>query len=205
MPSRAELRRRLRRARQALTDAEQDDHALRAARHFFTSKALLKASRIAAYVAQDGELDPAPLINRLLDAGKCVALPVVAGLRELYFYRYRRHTPMVVNRFGIPEPDPVRARFVTTSSLNLVLVPLVGFDALGNRLGMGGGFYDATFARHRHKPHAGPCLLGFAHALAAVETLEAARWDTPLDAVLTENGIMTFTQRGKHLLGQSKR
>ena len=162
----------------------------------------MKTRRVAAYVAQDGELDPAPLVNRLLAAGKQVALPVIVGVRRLAFYRYHIDTPLVGNRYGIPEPDPIRTPAISTFSLDLVLVPLVGFDADGNRLGMGGGFYDTAFAHHQRSQTAGPCLLGFAHAQQQIDQLTSAAWDAPLDAVLTEDGIMAFTPRGAGLLAR---
>ena len=148
-PSAAALRRTKRSARRALTPSEQHSHARAVARHIAVSKLLLCFQRFAVYAPSDGELDPSPIADRLLAANKVVALPVVEHDRRLSFYRYRSDTPLVRNRFAITEPDTRAATYVPTTTLDVVLMPLVAFDNEGYRLGMGGGFYDATFSRRR--------------------------------------------------------
>jgi 5-formyltetrahydrofolate cyclo-ligase len=190
---RSQLRRRLRAARRALTTDTARAHGRAVARHVATSSWLLAARRFAAYTPNDGELDPSDLIDRLLARSRLVALPVVLPDRQLGFYRYRPGTRLVRNRFGIPEPDTRTASFVPTRSLDLVFVPLVGFDARGHRLGMGGGYYDATFGRLEPRP----LLVGLAHALQQVDRLAESDWDIPLDAVVTEERIIRCTVRGR--------
>ena len=187
------LRRKLRAARRTLPPEIARRHAADVARRFAASKLALRGRRFAAYVASDGEIDPAAIIDRLLVRRRTVTLPVVLRGRELCFYRYTPQTRMVRNRFGIPEPDTIAGAYVPTASLDVVLVPLVAFDADGHRLGRGGGFYDATFARLSRRP----LLVGLAHALQRVEALGAGDWDVPLDAVVTENGLVPFTARGR--------
>ena len=154
---------------------------------------LLRARRFAAYLANDGELDPSVLIGRLLTHFKLVAVPVVGRTRRLEFRRYRRKTVLRRNRYGIAEPGP-RAPAIDAFSLDVVFLPLVAFDDAGHRLGMGGGYYDATFA----SPHRA-LLIGLAHEGQRVAALPRESWDVALDAVITEAAIHRFTMPGHRL------
>lgn len=191
--SRTATRRRLRAARRSIEPNTARKHSLAVARHVSTSGLPLRARRFALYLSDDGELDTGALIDRLLARGHLVALPVVLPDRLLRFYRYTPQTRLLRNRHGILEPDTRIARHVPTQTLDVILMPLVAFDAHGHRLGMGGGYYDATISRLRRRP----LLVGLAHALQRVQPLRAAAWDVPLDAVVTEEGISRFTHRGR--------
>ena len=98
---------------------------------------------------------------------------------------------MYKNRYGIPEPaHPNKARNFPLRSLDLVLMPLVGFDTQGNRLGMGGGYYDRSFAfLHRHSHWRKPHLMGTAYEFQRLSKLDAQPWDVPLDAIVTEANL----------------
>ena len=90
------------------------------------------------------------------------------------------------NRFGIAEPRPNRARQRPLWALDLLLLPLVGFDEQGGRLGMGGGFYDRSLAYRQRRTHLlGPRLFGLAHECQKVACLPLASWDIPLHGVIT--------------------
>ena len=193
--SRAFVRRRFRTARRALTRSEQQQHAEAVARRFVASRVMLTFKRFAVYAPSDGELDPSPIAERLLAAHKIVALPVVERSRQMSFYRYDADTPIVRNRFDIPEPDTAAAALVPTAVLDVVLVPLVAFDDAGIRLGRGGGYYDATFGSRRHA-----LLIGLAHELQHHEGLAHQQWDVPLDAVITERAARGFTIRGRRFM-----
>ncbi len=203
-PSATALRRTKRSARRALTPHEQQLHARAVARHLAASKLLLCFKRFAVYAPSDGELDPSPIAEHLLAANKVVTLPVVehrsgsadAPPQRLSFYRYRNDTPLVRNRFGINEPDTRRATHVPTAILDVVLLPLVAFDDAGYRLGMGGGFYDATF-QHVHRR---ALLIGLAHELQHSADVPHRRWDVPLDGVITERAMRGFTIRGRRFM-----
>ncbi len=185
------LRRQFRRARCALSVAERRRHSLSVARHFLCSPLALR-NRIAAYLAIDGEPVLEPLLARLALMGKQLALPIIERDGGMGFFTYRPSAPLVVNRHGIREPAP-GAPFVATLSLSVVLAPLVAFDDDGNRLGMGGGFYDRHFAALPKKLR--PVLVGVAHGIQRAPTLPSAPWDIPLDAVLTEAGLQVFSKR----------
>jgi 5-formyltetrahydrofolate cyclo-ligase len=189
---RQNLRRRFRDARRSLTATQHHRHAVAAARQVMTSGLPLAFDRFALYLANDGELDPAPLMSDLKRIGKRIALPVLDGDR-LAFHAWDPSTVMVRNRFGIREPDPRRSCPWSIATIGALFLPLVAFDARGHRLGMGGGFYDRSLDAGQ-APRL-PLLVGLAHAQQEADTLPAARWDVPLDAVVTEHGYRPFTTR----------
>ncbi len=148
-----------------------------------------RSRHIALYISNDGEVDLQALAERACQMGKCCYLPVLSPLfhNRLWFAPYRPDTRMVPNRFGIPEPKVAYSAIRRAWTLDLVLAPLVAFDAGGNRLGMGGGFYDRTFAylnrRQRwRKPH----ILGTAFEFQRVGMLPCESWDVPMNGIVTE-------------------
>ena len=151
-----------------------------------------RSRRIAAYLSVDGEVNLRPLLGCLQRMGKLLALPVVERSNRMSFFAHRLEAPLIHNRFGIEEPAP-GARWINTRALDLVLAPLVAFDHQGNRLGMGGGFYDRHFGSLPVSLR--PLLVGVAHEVQRAEALPAAPWDVPLDGILTEAGWRTFSQR----------
>ncbi|MFZ5723629.1 MAG: 5-formyltetrahydrofolate cyclo-ligase [Pseudomonadota bacterium] len=184
----ADLRRTLRARRRALGKPQQRAAARRLCRRVVASPQYRAARRIALYLAADGEIDPAPLTVRALRDGKHVYLPVLHPLtrNRMLFVRYRAGVALRRNRYGIPEPRARRER-AAPWQLDLVLTPLVAFDRAGNRLGMGGGYYDRTFARTQagRWPRR-PVLCGLAHRLQEVAELPARPWDIPLARVFTD-------------------
>ena len=189
---RQQLRQQIRARRRALTRQQQNLAAQRLGRHFSRTSAFLRARRVAFYLASDGEISPTPLLELALKMGKRCYLPVLHPIRHnrLWFVRYRPGCAMTRNRFGIDEPHDKLNPRVPAWSLDLVLLPLVAFDPQGGRLGMGGGFYDRSFAFKRRAPGTGkPRLIGLAHELQKVESLRLASWDIPLEAVATDSRL----------------
>ena len=162
------------------------------ARRFAGSALCQRAERIALYLQNDAEMDPAPLVARLWRMGKRVYLPVLHG-PKLWFMRHTPASRFTHNRFGIPEPDLPAGRRVPLLSLDLVLLPLVAFDNAGNRLGMGGGFYDRTFAHLRERRHLRrPRLVGVAYEMQRLAALPVETWDVPLAGIVTARGLQHF-------------
>jgi len=190
---RGALRNQMRAQRQALSITEQREAAERLARILARDSMFRRSRHIAFYLANDGELDPAILLQRAWDMGKLCYLPVITPRQSLLFAPYAEGDPLALNRFGIPEPVRPGLALVKARVLDLVLTPLVAFDDRGHRLGMGGGFYDRTlsFLRHRHAWRK-PRLLGIAHELQRVPALPAATWDVPLDGVATDHKLYLF-------------
>jgi len=193
MNSRSDLRREMRDRRRALGDAQRARLSECAAACFSRLRQFRSAQHVACYLPNDGELDPTPLMALAWAMGKRVYLPVLSHLRSdhLLFAPYAPGDALRENRFGIPEPVVSLRHMIDVKALDLVLTPLVAFDGQGNRLGMGGGFYDRSFAflrRRRHwlKPH----LVGMAYGFQRVDELEHQRWDVPLQGVVTERGFV---------------
>ena len=159
----------------------------------------LRARRLAAYLAADGELDPAPLLELAWQRHKECHLPVLRPhpRRKLWFVRHRPGEPLTPNRYRIPEPSLRQARIRLPWSLDMLLLPLVGFDTACNRLGMGGGFYDRSFAFLLEPDYRGcrPWLIGLGYTFQKVAALPRQRWDVPLDAAATEHGLHVFGER----------
>ena len=190
-----ELRQRLRELRRALSPAERCRAALAVACRLEDWPAWTGAVRVAGYWACDGELDPAPLLERTWAAGRSVYLPVLTGEYSLHFAPYPPGAPLRRNRFNIPEPEVSPMEWLEPSRLDLVLAPLVAFDRTGTRLGMGGGFYDRAFAFLRDPAYRGhrPMLLGLGYEFQQAAELARQAWDVPLDAAVTEAALHVFS------------
>ncbi|MEX1057040.1 MAG: 5-formyltetrahydrofolate cyclo-ligase [Natronospirillum sp.] len=186
--NRQHIRQVKRRTRRALSAQQQTAAARRFARLAVQHPLIQHARHIALYLPNDGELDPRPLMRNLWQRGHICYLPVLSKTRyrQLVFRPYYPHSLLSPNYLGIPEPRAVKT--VTGAALDAVLMPLVAFDEQGNRLGMGGGFYDRTFAQRWCRPH----LIGVAHAFQAEAALPYASWDVPLRAVVTDRRTHTF-------------
>ena len=152
-----------------------------AADQFLSQFSLPASAVVSAYWPMGDELDPRTLIRRLHDAGHVIGLPVVVakGL-PLMFRRWTPETRFVPGGFKTEVPEPGAAEVVP----NVLLVPLLAFDAAGYRLGYGGGFYDRTLSKLRALSHVS--AIGFAYEGQAVPAVPHADYDQPLDAIVTE-------------------
>lgn len=196
MSDRQSLRQLVRERRRALTQAEQQAAARQLLTQCQQHPRIEAARRIALYLANDGELDTRPLIDWLWRQDKQVYLPVLHPFNpgHLLFLHYTATSPMTMNRFGIPEPEFDELRLLPHTDLDILCTPLVAFDATGNRLGMGGGYYDRTLTRwqsHRE----GPLPLGIAHDCQQVETIPCESWDVPLPEIITPSRRWCFETR----------
>ena len=182
---RTAIRREMRARRRALAPGERvrADRALRT--HIRALSAFRAARRVGVFIAFDGEPDLAPLIAAVGRA-KQFFVPVLTGAK-MRFVALPTGARLERNWFGILEP--ARGRTVDVRTLDLVLTPLVAFDAHGVRIGVGRGYYDRRFAFLRARTRwRKPKLLGVAYALQEVPKLEMRPWDVPLWGVVTEDG-----------------
>ncbi len=187
--SRKQLRKQLRTARRSLSRAAQKRASRQLVRRLSQSNLLLRSQHIAFYLAADGEIDPALLLAYCRRLRKHCYLPVLHRwpATGMGFQRLLAQQRWTRNRYGIREPVPNRKLQVKPWRLNLVLMPLVGFDDAGNRLGMGGGFYDRTFAYRQRRAHwQKPVLLGLAHDCQKTMSLPVANWDVPVDGIISD-------------------
>ncbi|MBF7142269.1 MULTISPECIES: 5-formyltetrahydrofolate cyclo-ligase [Pseudomonas] len=187
--TRSQLRKTLREARKSLPQAQQRKAAAGLYRQLSHSPVFHRARSVALYLPNDGEIDPRPLLRCAQRRGKHTYLPVLSPWprTKMVFQRIRPGERLRANRFGIAEPVRCPRRQRRIWALDLVLLPLVGFDELGGRLGMGGGFYDRSLAyRTRRAAWRKPTLLGLAHECQKVDRLEQASWDVPLQGTVTD-------------------
>lgn len=141
---------------------------------------------LAGYWASSGEL-PLHILQLRLPSNWIWCLPVVQPNRQLLFAPWRAGDDLATNQYGIPEPTLAPSSCLRPEELTLALAPLLGFTRQGHRLGMGGGYYDTSFAFRRNAP-APPQFIGIAYACQEIEVLEAKSWDVNLDAIVTERG-----------------
>jgi len=139
--------------------------------------------RVAGYIAFQGEIDVSPILDSLRAEDIQTYVPMLNG-ETLQFARWSPQTPKTLNRFGIIEPNVPKSEWIDADGLDAVLVPLVAFDEHGNRMGMGGGFYDKTFANRQIKP-APPWLIGVAHTIQRVDQVFEESWDVKLDQIIS--------------------
>lgn len=157
------------------------DGAQAAAERFASAIGPVGAAVVAAYVAVRGELDPAPLCQRLVAAGATIVLPaVVAAGRPLEFRPWRSGDRLERGAMSIPTPPPSAG----TLEPDVLIVPLLGFDRRGWRLGYGGGYYDTTLARLRARRAI--VAVGYAFAAQEVDAVPHGERDQRLDWVVTE-------------------
>ena len=186
---RAALRQRLRRLRRDLPPAARRAAEVAVARLIQRAFNLRPGLRIAVYAPLRGELDPAALV-RLAQRHRCrLYVPHLMDLRRRRMQFVEARGPMRRNALGILEP--VELRRLSTRSLDLVFVPLVGFDATGARLGMGAGYYDRAFAFLRLRRYwFHPRLIGVAYSIQQVPHIEHLAHDVRLHRVVTEKGVI---------------
>lgn len=190
---RSQLRRQLRQTRRNLTCEQQHQASRQLLRQLVQHPLYRRSRHIAFYLANDGEINPQLLLQHARHLGKHCYLPVLDSWPHgrMQFQRLTASQRWTSNRFGIHEPAFNRDHQVRPWRLDLVFMPLVGFDGQGNRLGMGGGFYDRAFAFRRRRQHwPGPRLLGLAHACQKVGQLPAAPWDIPLDGIVSDQELL---------------
>lgn len=193
MSSRHILRQKIIQERQLLTLQQRKSAAHQVAKHLFNSTLFLRSRRIAFYLPVNGELDSQPIMAHALTMKKLCYLPVLHPLQHnrLQFIAYEPGDELIPNRYGILEPKIQTQKLLLPAALDLVLTPLVSFDLKGNRLGMGGGYYDRTFhfLKRRIINHRPPYLIGLAYEFQKVETITCEAWDVPLHSVVTETQL----------------
>jgi 5-formyltetrahydrofolate cyclo-ligase len=192
----ARLRKELRRNRRSLNPA---DHARRsriAAAFIARLPAFKSGARVAIYLPFDGEANPGALVAAAQSRGIRIYVPVVVDLahRRLRFYPLEGKTRS--GTFGISVPHSIsHRRALAARWFDLIVVPLVGVDGAGRRLGMGGGFYDRALGFRRHRLHwRGPKLVGIAFDCQRTASVFAEAFDVRLDALATESGLHRFSR-----------
>ena len=151
------MRRALRARRRAVSAGERRRAVRGFARHLPGALGVRRFRHFGVYQAGDGELDPLPALAHSRFGGSVLYLPALDRVHRgrMHFRLWRRGGRLKANRFGIGEPRR-RERARAAWALDAILVPLVGFDDRGHRLGMGGGFYDRALADLARRPRRHP-------------------------------------------------
>ncbi len=194
----SKLRRELRARRQNLSSKQQTVAAKLIMHRLIRLAAFRKARHIAAYIASDGEISPAPLLRYANLGAKRCYLPKIsqsAASNKMAFYPYHHRQPLSPNQYGIGEPTGLRRQPHPARKLDIVLLPLTGFDKNGRRLGMGGGYYDRAFAFKRNNKTRKPIMIGLAHHCQEVNSLPSDDWDIPLDFIVTDRQVIKAKRR----------
>jgi 5-formyltetrahydrofolate cyclo-ligase len=192
----AALRKILRAKRRSLSASDHRRRSSQAAKAVSRLPMFKNGARVAIYLPFDRETNTAPLIAAARRRGVRLFVPVVSDRRHarLRFYPLGRKTRRGVFGIAVPErtTGPVAPRW-----FDVVVIPLVGIDTAGLRLGMGGGFYDRALAFRRRRRHwHGPRLVGFGFDCQRTDLEFAESWDLRLDSLATESGLQHFSRGG---------
>lgn len=185
---RQQIRQSIRQTRRQLSHDEQQYAAQQVMHLALSHPKIMAAKNIALFLCFDGEINTQPLIDALWRQGKNVYLPILHPFNRhnLLFLNYSAETQLVKNRFNINEPPLDVTQVLPLTQLDVMMIPLVAFDNQGQRLGMGGGFYDRTLMNWQQKNF---YPIGLAHDCQQVELLPVAHWDIPLPEIITPQKI----------------
>ncbi|URJ27938.1 5-formyltetrahydrofolate cyclo-ligase [Candidatus Blochmannia vicinus (nom. nud.)] len=181
------IREYMRIVRRSLTFREQYTAAQLITNKIMTMDYVHKSERIAVFIAFDGEIRTSLLIRNLLYMHKQVYLPVLPYSENqcLFFLRYTFSTPLIYNRLNIYEPEWNVNSIVPIEKLDIIFVPLVAFDNYGNRLGMGGGFYDRTLQNWKNQSNYIPIGLAYDFQRIPTQLFPVDEWDLTLPEIVT--------------------
>jgi 5-formyltetrahydrofolate cyclo-ligase len=183
--AKAALRLKARTTRAAILNSTRPDAAKAVADHFFKAVTLAPGDIVAGYWRIKDEMDCQPILVRLMDSFQPVCLPVVLGEEEPLDLRlWEQGAPLYEAGFGTLAPSELAPRVEP----DVILMPLLGFDKRGTRLGYGGGYYDRTLGRLSKRPR----LVGIAFAIQELPEIPREAHDVPLDVIVTEDGVHSF-------------
>ena len=192
----SQIREQIRNKRKAVSPSENSKSGFQLNERLNSQSILKPYQHIACFLSFDGEISTQFVIQNILESNKLCYLPKLSlktnsSPNKLLFLPYNQASKMVKNHYGIPEVDLDKEHSISIENLDLVLFPLVAFDLSGNRLGMGGGFYDSTFeaiSKITNRPR----FVGLAHDFQQVENIPKEIWDLPLDGVCTPTQTLCF-------------
>ncbi|MBA6416812.1 5-formyltetrahydrofolate cyclo-ligase [Colwellia sp. 6M3] len=200
MTTRNQIRQLIRTKRQNLSHIDQKELSGDLLTQLTQRTDVLTAKNIAVYLANDGELDPMLFIHWCWQQNKNIYLPVIHPFSpgNLLFLHYHQNSEMQSNKYGILEPKLDVRLIKSINDIDIIFTPLVAFDLTGNRLGMGGGFYDRTlsawFKHYRYvdeeknayeRKLTKPYPIGLAHDIQLIDAIPSQLWDIPLPEIVT--------------------
>ncbi len=181
-----------RQARKNLSTTDKTDKSQQIVEQIIATDNYKNAQCIGAYLAMPEEVNLQSLIEIAWADNKQVYLPVVIDWEKpLLFAPYHTDSQLVKDKLNIDIPNTDTDNYITAEQLDLVITPLVAFDRYNNRIGMGGGFYDRTFAFKKHQNR--PVLIGVAFAVQQTNSpISVNDWDIRPDRIITEHHSLYF-------------
>lgn len=184
--SKTELRRTLLERRSLLSHEQSASASAAIVDHLRTL--LRDVSTLAAFSSTQNEVDLTPLYDELLARGVDVCFPRVEGPGQMVFAQIANLSELTPGAYGILEPSGPP---LALGRIEAFLVPGIGFDRAGMRLGFGGGFYDRALAARRTFDERVPLFVGIGYSCQVLDTfLPAEDWDVPMDSIVTESGVI---------------
>lgn len=185
------LRKHLRKQRLALTKRERNYHASQAYRQLSKLNKYKQGTKVGLFLDAFGEMPTQPIADWAKRHGFELYLPVVTHAdKPLKFVKISQYTlknnRLIKHKLGMQQPT--YSKMVTAKQLDLLFMPLVALDKQGNRMGMGGGFYDKTLAKCKTKP----VKIGWAYDFQCMENLETNVWDIGLDMAVLPSNLLRF-------------
>lgn len=182
----SEIRKKMRLDRRNLSDSQQKKASSDLLARLSQHPKVLNAQKIAISLAFDGEIDTLSFIKWCWAKNKQIYLPVLHPFSKGYllFLQYSPLSEMVTNQYEIAEPKLQLSQVCPMDTLDIIFTPLVAFDNDGNRIGMGGGYYDRMLTPW-YQNKTGPYPIGLAHDLQQVDKLPVESWDVPLPEIIT--------------------
>ena len=192
-----DMRRELRIRRNELTSCEQQNSAIRLARLVSNAQMFHNVKNIGIYLENDGEIGTSQIVKAAFESDISCYLPVLdsKAKNNLCFTKYDSCTPLRKNKFGIFEPSLENINPINPEILDIIFLPVVGFDRSGSRLGMGGGYYDRALAFTKLSQFSKPKLVGLAHSFQEIKSIHRQLWDIPVNFIATEKEIICVKQR----------
>ena len=190
--SKDNLRKQMRHKRRSLDEHQQDLAAADLLKNLLKVQSFTQAKRISMYFPNDGEIDPTLVMLKALSMSKSCYYPIIFPGRKpkLFFAPVTPGCRLKPDRMGILSPVVAASKWLKPAELDLILLPLVAFDATGARIGMGGGFYDASLAFLSNRKHwQRPKLIGIAHEIQKAQEIKADHWDVPLEVIVTDKAV----------------
>tara|TARA_B100001063_G_C16600334_1_gene470359 strand:- start:52 stop:591 length:540 start_codon:yes stop_codon:yes gene_type:complete len=139
----------------------------------------IKGKILGGYYAYNHELDPMKILEKFESLNYQILLPKIKKKFQMDFFAWSTHDPLIINKYGIPEPTSKKIIYP-----DILLVPLVAFDKNLNRIGYGGGFYDRYIRRIKKRKNV--LTIGLAYSFQKVNKIPINKYDTKLDFVITE-------------------
>ena len=181
------LRREARAARAELSADEREKASDKIADTVIRSSWFRRSKFVACYLSTQEEVDTWLLIDRAWRMKKRIFAPIIKKNFAMDFCELTAESKLVFNQYGLPEPQD--GEIIAPRALDLVITPVVAFDADGNRIGMGGGYFDRTFSFLRNRQYLiRPKLIGLAFSCQRVEKITPNPWDIRVFRVIDESG-----------------